>query len=537
MDINIDNYYRDVTENGMKTFLSNGKIGIQNIGNGKKTIPSFDRVIISNRYIFVEVNGRWGILGLDLNLITPSVYEEIYPVNLIDRDSFISICLSNQAAVSVSLSSNNNRPTHIAIQKRSIDTPEGLRLSSYEEYDETEKADIYEIAEKLESAFTDLFVTISDKEIQLINIEEIDIKHDTEFNDYEFFPLWHYKDNMFIVQNKNGSYVTSIYKNGRFTKKSLWGDYNDSFEEYGSPKVVLHRGEFVSVCYPEKYCFIGSPFANKEKVKEFEEKIESLRQSLYQQNNFTSKSLFNYLDNPSKSFISLDDFIKFLQDNSINYDEKYLRQFIHNYDKDNDFSINYQEFKGIITPLTDDSYKEKEEIKNEEINNFNMEKEEDAKKKNNNNNNENKDENKDENTDKNKDENDKNENKYENKKENQIEPDILKMFIEILIQEMSLAEKTTEIAKQCIGSKFFTFYESFREIADDEKYITEENINNFFKRNCIELNEKEAKGLIHRNDRDNDGKISFSEYKEIFYPLNNVQYKRSAKDYNKYLDE
>lgn len=272
MDINIDNYYRDVTENGMKTFLSNGKIGIQNIGNGKKTIPSFDRVIISNRYIFVEVNGRWGILGLDLNLITPSVYEEIYPVNLIDRDSFISICLSNQAAVSVSLSSNNNRPTHIAIQKRSIDTPEGLRLSSYEEYDETEKADIYEIAEKLESAFTDLFVTISDKEIQLINIEEIDIKHDTEFNDYEFFPLWHYKDNMFIVQNKNGSYVTSIYKNGRFTKKSLWGDYNDSFEEYGSPKVVLHRGEFVSVCYPEKYCFIGSPFANKEKVKEFEEK-------------------------------------------------------------------------------------------------------------------------------------------------------------------------------------------------------------------------------------------------------------------------
>ena len=272
-------------------------------------------------------------------------------------------------------------------------------------------------------------------------------------------------------------------------------------------------------------------------IKEFEEKIESLRQSLYQQNNFTSKSLFNYLDNPSKSFISLDDFIKFLQDNSINYDEKYLRQFIHNYDKDNDFSINYQEFKGIITPLTDDSYKEKEEIKNEEINNFNMEKEEDAKKKNNNNNNENKDENKDENTDKNKDENDKNENKYENKKENQIEPDILKMFIEILIQEMSLAEKTTEIAKQCIGSKFFTFYESFREIADDEKYITEENINNFFKRNCIELNEKEAKGLIHRNDRDNDGKISFSEYKEIFYPLNNVQYKRSAKDYNKYLDE
>ena len=280
-------------------------------------------------------------------------------------------------------------------------------------------------------------------------------------------------------------------------------------------------------------------------IKEFEEKIESLRQSLFQQNYFTPKSLFNYLDNTSKGFISLDDFIKFLQDNSINYDEKYLRQFIHNYDKDNDFSINYQEFKGVITPLTDDSYKEKEEIKNEEINNINEEKEEDVKKNNNDNNEnniENKDknneENDDENTDKNKDENkDKNKNNNENKNENQIEPDIIKIFVEILIEEMSLAEKTTEIAKQCIGSKFFTFYESFREIADDEKYITEENINNFFKRNGIKLNEKEAKGLIHRNDNDNDGKISFSEYKEIFYPVNNIQYKRSAKDYNKYLDE
>lgn len=264
-------------------------------------------------------------------------------------------------------------------------------------------------------------------------------------------------------------------------------------------------------------------------IKEFEEKIESLRQSLHQQNNFTPKSLFNYLDNASKGFISLDDFIKFLQDNSINYDEKYLRQFIHNYDKDNDFSINYQEFKGIITPLTDDSYKEKEEIKNEEINNINEEKEDDVKN-NNNDNNENRDKNKDENKDK-------NYNNNENKNENQIEPDTLKIFVEILIEEMSLAEKITEIAKQCIASKFFTFYESFREIADDEKYITEENINNFFKRNGIELNEKEAKGLIHRNDNDNDGKISFSEYKEIFYPVNNVKYKRSPKDYNKYLEE
>ena len=58
-----------------------------------------------------------------------------------------------------------------------------------------------------------------------------------------------------------------------------------------------------------------------------------------------------------------------MQDNSINYDEKFLLQFIHNYDKVNDFCFNYQEFLGIILPITDDSYKKKEEeSKPEEIN-------------------------------------------------------------------------------------------------------------------------------------------------------------------------
>ena len=81
-------------------------------------------------------------------------------------------------------------------------------------------------------------------------------------------------------------------------------------------------------------------------IKEYEEKIEQLRLALNQQNDFEPKKLFNHLDKNSKNCLSLDDFISFLQDNSINYDEKYLRQFIHNYDKDNDFCINYQEFKG-----------------------------------------------------------------------------------------------------------------------------------------------------------------------------------------------
>ena len=311
-------------------------------------------------------------------------------------------------------------------------------------------------------------------------------------------------------------------------------------------------------------------------IKEYEDKIEPLRISLNQENNFSCKSLFNFLDNNSKNFLSLDDFIKFLQDNSIKYDEKYLRQFIHNYDKDNDFCINYQEFKGIILPLTDDSYKQKieeEEKKKEEIEiNIKEEKEnqkeekkenekedqeqEQEKEKENNNdeksnennnieksneNNNIEKSNEDNNIEKsneknNTEKNNENKNLEKNNKED-IDPKILSTFGEIINEEMSLAEKLMEISKQCLDSKFFTFYESFKEIADEDKYITEENLNNFLQKNGVELNEKDSKGLMHRNDTDNDGKVSFTEYKDIFFPINNVKYQRSLNDYNKYQNE
>ena len=316
--------------------------------------------------------------------------------------------------------------------------------------------------------------------------------------------------------------------------------------------------------YPSHKKWIESLVLYFSTIKEYEEKIESLRISLNQQNNFSSKALFNYLDNNSKNFISLDDFIKFLEDNSINYDEKYLRQFIHNYDKDNDFCINYQEFKGIILPLTDDSFKEKveNEDKKEENEDKNKDKEdkkedkkeenedkkedeedkkedekedEEDKKEDNKKKDEENEENKDEKKEDKKEEN-KDENNDENKKE-KIDPNILAIFGQILSEEMALAEKNIENAKKCLESKFFTFYESFIEIADEEKYITPENLYNFLTKNEVELNEKDMKGLIHRNDTDNDGKISFPEYRAIFYPKGDSKYKRNLNDFNKYQDE
>lgn len=275
MIISVDNYHEDITYKGIKTYLSYGRIGLYHLESGKKTLPSFHRVIITDKCVFVEVDGSMGILDLDLCLIVPPAYKDIFSVNKIDRDSYITSCRSNQSAVSVTLDSNSSTPTHIAIQTNTIDANnkiEGLRITPYIEYEEEDKACIYEVTNSLENAKTSLFVAITDEEFKLIDIEEIEIKHNSiGIWNYEFFPLWHYKDNMFIIRNNNGTYVTSTYKDGRFTKKSLWGVYDDSFEEYGSPKVVVHRGEFVSVCYPEEYRFIGSPLANQEKEEVFAE--------------------------------------------------------------------------------------------------------------------------------------------------------------------------------------------------------------------------------------------------------------------------
>lgn len=275
MIINVDNYHEDVSYKGIRTYLSYGRIGLYHLESGKKTLPSFHRVIITDKCVFIEVDGSMGILDLDLCLIVPPAYKDIFSVNKIDRDSYVSNCMSNQYAVSVTLDSNSGTPTHIAIQTNTIHANnkiEGLRITPYIEYEEKDKACIYEITNSLEKAETGQFVTISEEEIQLIDIDDIEIKQNSGFRGYEFLPLWHYKDNMFIIRNNNGTYVTSTYKDGRFAKKSLWGEYNDSFEEYGSPKVVVHRGEFISVCYPLKYRFIGSPFANQEKEKVFAEK-------------------------------------------------------------------------------------------------------------------------------------------------------------------------------------------------------------------------------------------------------------------------
>ena len=206
-------------------------------------------------------------------------------------------------------------------------------------------------------------------------------------------------------------------------------------------------------------------------IKNYEEKIAPLRTELSQQQNFSLESLFQSLDQNSKNFISLSDLIKFCNENNVQYDEKYLRRFIRNFDKDNDFSLNFDEFKSFLLISNDQVNNEKSEVNNE------------------------------------------------NNEKKEISNEIKNIFAQILSEEINLIKDSNEIAQKIRDSQYFTTYESFIEIAGNEKYITEDSLYSFLFGNNVNINTDEVRQLMYRLDSDKDGKISFGEYQEIFFPL------------------
>ena len=218
-------------------------------------------------------------------------------------------------------------------------------------------------------------------------------------------------------------------------------------------------------------------------INSIDNQIEKIRSKLNYTNNFSSSDLFNYLDKNSKKFLTLNDFKSFLQSIPISFAEKNLRQFIHNFDKDNDFSINFKEFVGIISPK-----KVGRLILGEEA----PPKGGEGKKK--------------------------------------IDEDIKKIFGELIIEELKYVEKCYELSQNIRNSKEFTTYEAFTEIVGEEKYINVNNLGKYIKDKGLNMTDVEINQLMFRIDSDNDGMISYEEFKEIFLPLNDIDFK--YKDYN-----
>ena len=104
--------------------------------------------------------------------------------------------------------------------------------------------------------------------------------------------------------------------------------------------------QFKSFKHPNSNEWISSLLSFFINIKSIDDNIETLRVALCSQQDFSPKQFFQYLDTKNKDFLLLDDFVIFLQEMHIPYEEKYVRKFIHNFDKDNDFCLDFKEFLG-----------------------------------------------------------------------------------------------------------------------------------------------------------------------------------------------
>ena len=214
-------------------------------------------------------------------------------------------------------------------------------------------------------------------------------------------------------------------------------------------------------------------------IKTYDTEIESFRSSISSIPEFTPLSLFTYLDKNLKSFLSLNDFKSFLSSENVSFDEIKLRKLIHNFDKDGDFSLNLKEFTYLIQS-------KRKKIKNEYFPNLKLE----------------------------------------------LNQEIKNDLKTILEKEMDLIKELNDIAKEIINSENFSTYEAFTLFVGKEKYITKKNFGKFLNDNYMEISDEDVEQIMFRIDADNDDKISYEEFKEIFFTLNDDNFYNNKNNTN-----
>ena len=222
----------------------------------------------------------------------------------------------------------------------------------------------------------------------------------------------------------------------------------------------------------QSFPWLNSLLSYFKRVKDLDDEIEVIRVLICESSQFSPLSLFSYLDCSNKCFLTLNDFKSFLRSQKSSFDERRLRKMIHNFDKDNDFSINLDEFLGLILPRKNSVLKSSMCCM-----------------------------------------------VYTCCYNNCVSPEIISHFNDLLLREMNLVKELDQIALETKNSINFSTYEVFRAIVEDDKYMTKFNLNNFLTKNNVSINEEEVAQLMFRLDSDNDDRISYEEFKEMFFPV------------------
>ena len=181
---------------------------------------------------------------------------------------------------------------------------------------------------------------------------------------------------------------------------------------------------------------------------------------------------FNEIDKNNMGYIDVKDLQRYLQDNFIFLNELIIRRFIHQFDKNQKFSLVYEDFRNIFKPYIEYS------------DDF-----------------------------------------------NQINNDLSTKdkFLNILKSTLELIEKINEMTYDISKTNNFTSYEAFMGITKGNKYLDEEFMTHFLEHN---YNNKEIKHLIYIIDLNNDFLISYEEFQEFFTPL--IKHKEQIKIDNNY---
>ena len=107
---------------------------------------------------------------------------------------------------------------------------------------------------------------------------------------------------------------------------------------YNRSTLVTKTGEFSVRGFVIDFFCLGDSFPTR--IEFFDDEIESIRffdpQNQKSINSVDSVTIYPYSD-----FLTLNDFKLFLKENKIAFTEKNLRKFIHNFDKNNDFCLNF----------------------------------------------------------------------------------------------------------------------------------------------------------------------------------------------------
>ena len=209
-------------------------------------------------------------------------------------------------------------------------------------------------------------------------------------------------------------------------------------------------------------------------------KNKELKISLYKIRGFDPNIIFNEIDNISTGYLNLKDFEDFFHKNDIKVERDIILLFIREYNKqEKDSNLYFHDFINFL----------KFDINKDEINLGE------------------KDFDKDE---------------------------INKIFLKLIESEFKLIKEKNGLINEIKKIKEFSTYEAFDIISNDKQYIDNESLN-LFLGNKYEKNE--IKELIYRLDLNNNGKISYEEFQDLFFPFQEHLHLEETNDEDIYKDE